>query len=87
MQHSRLLMMDLRIVPVMKIIRHKTFAVVQKTAKSVKVSCHESFMVYGIRYFHAITLVHKQLCIHDVKLLFKPHIQPVVNVVTSINNL
>ena len=33
-------------MPVMEIIRHKTFAVIQKTAKSVKVSCHESFMVY-----------------------------------------
>ena len=35
-------------MPVMEIIRHKTFAVVRKTAKSMKVSCHESFMVYGI---------------------------------------
>ena len=47
-KHLRLLMMDLRIMPVMEIIRHKTFAVVQKAAKSAKVSCHESFMVYGI---------------------------------------
>ena len=35
-------------MPVMEIIRHKTFAVVCKTAKFVKVSCHRSFMVYGI---------------------------------------
>ena len=41
-KHSRLLMMDLRIMPVMKIIRNKTFAEVQKTAKTAKVSCHES---------------------------------------------
>ena len=47
-EHSRLLMMDLRIMPVMEVIRHKTFAVVRKTVKSAKVSCHESFMVYGI---------------------------------------
>ena len=47
-KHSRLLMMDLRIIPVMEIIRHKTLAVVQKTAKSAKVSCHESFMVCGM---------------------------------------
>ena len=32
---------------VMEIIRHKTFTVVRKTAKSAKVTCHESFMVYG----------------------------------------
>ena len=31
-------MMDLRIMPVMEIIRHKTFTVVRKTAKSAKVS-------------------------------------------------
>ena len=42
-KHLRLLMMDLRIMPVMEIIRHKTLAVVRKTAKSAKV---ESFMVY-----------------------------------------
>ena len=47
-KHSWLLMMDLRIMPVMAIIRHKTFAVVRKTAKYAKVSCHESFMVYGM---------------------------------------
>ena len=39
-KHSRLLMMDLRIIPVKEIIRHKTFAVVRKTAKSAKVSCY-----------------------------------------------
>ena len=49
-KHLRLLMMDLRIMPVMEIIKHKTFAVVQKTAKSAKVSCHKSFMVYGNTY-------------------------------------
>ena len=27
-------------------IRHKTFVVIRKTAKSAKVSCHTSFMVY-----------------------------------------
>ena len=43
-------MMDLRIMPVMEIIRHKTFALVRKTAKSAKISYHESFMVYGITY-------------------------------------
>ena len=37
-----------KIMPVMEIIRHKTFAVVRKTVKYAKVSCHESFMVYGI---------------------------------------
>ena len=41
-------------MPVMEIIRHKTFAVVQKTAKSAKVSCHESFMVYGTNYMEII---------------------------------
>ena len=45
LKHSRLLMMDLRIMPVMELIRHKMFAVVYKTAKSVKDSCHESFKV------------------------------------------
>ena len=35
-------------MPMMEIIRHKTFAVVRKIAKSAKVSCHKSFMVYGI---------------------------------------
>ena len=49
-KHSRLLMMDLRIMPLMEIIRHKTFTVAQKTAKSAKVSCHENFMVYGILF-------------------------------------
>ena len=44
-------MMDLRIMPMMEIIRHKTFAVVQKTAKSAKVSCHKSFMAYGTWFF------------------------------------
>ena len=53
-KHSWLLMMDLRIMPVMEIIRHKTFAVVRKTAKSAKVSCHESFMVYGTNYMEII---------------------------------
>ena len=54
-KHSRLLIIDLRIMPVMEIIRHKTFAVVRKTAKSAKVSCHESFMVYSIEIFGKIS--------------------------------
>ena len=41
-------MVDLRIMPVMEIIKHKTFVVVRKAAKSAKVSCRESFMVYSI---------------------------------------
>ena len=36
LKHSRLLMMDLRIMPVMEIIRHKTFAVIRKTANPRK---------------------------------------------------
>ena len=58
-KHSRLLMMDLRIMPVMEIIRHKTFVVVRKTTKSAKISCHKSFMVNGtVSYqFQFITLV------------------------------
>ena len=35
-------------MPVIEIIRHKTFAVVRQTAKSAKVSCHKSFMIYGM---------------------------------------
>ena len=35
-------------MPVMEIIRHKTFAVVRKTAKSAKISSYESFMVYSM---------------------------------------
>ena len=48
-KHSQLLMMDLRIMPAKEIIRHKTFAVVRKTTKSAKVSCHKSFVLYGIQ--------------------------------------
>ena len=40
-------------MPMMEIIRHKTFAVAQKTAKSMKVFFHESFMVYGTRTTYA----------------------------------
>ena len=47
-------------MPVMEIIRHKTFAEVRKTAKSPKVSCHESFMVYGIIQARLMARIKRQ---------------------------
>ena len=44
-------MMDLSIVPVMEIIRHKIFATAWKIAKSTKASCHKSLMVCSIINF------------------------------------
>ena len=44
-------------MPVMEIIRHKAFTVVRKTAKSAKVSCHESFMVYGMQHRKIINVI------------------------------
>ena len=59
-KHSRLLMMDLRIMPVIEIIRHKTFAVVRKAAKSAKVSWHTVNLVDYISWIGVI----KQIFCH-----------------------
>ena len=57
-------------MPVMEIIRHKTFAVVRKTAKSAKVSCHKRFMVYGmpklLRFCTEYTIHWKTFVVHHV---------------------
>ena len=50
-KHLWLAMIDLSIVPVMEIIRHKIFAMAWKIAKSTKASCHKSLMVCSIINF------------------------------------
>ena len=50
MKHSQLPVMDLIVT---EIIKHEIFAAASKTAKSTKVSSHESFVVYSTSYFLA----------------------------------